>query len=209
LVVTSIGMCITALVLPRASADRPAAFTIDYFRDADRKTANWAVASKQAPLPEGFPGEWQKGVLPYNMRTRWVAKAPLLDTPAPSARIVSSSPAGNGRRVRLALSTGGANAVAIRFPENAPLLALGKPGHLEPVPATGDPKKASLRCSGRSCDGFVIEALLGDRKPIEAELFATRFSLPVEGKPFQAARPRNAHPQYGPDSTITLVRARL
>ena len=24
-----------------------------------------------------------------------------------------------------------------------------------------------------------------------------------------AARPANAHPQYGPDSTITLVRARL
>ena len=209
LVVTAIGMWIAALVLPRASADRPAAFTIDYFRDADKKTANWAVASKQAPLPEGFPGEWRKGVLPYNMRTRWVAKAPLLGTPAPAAKIVGSAPAGNGRRVRIALSAAGANAVAIRFPEDVPLRALGKPGQLEPIPATGEPRKASLRCSGRSCDGFVVEALLGDRKPIEVEVFATRFLLPPEGKPLQAARPANAHPQYAPDSTITLERARL
>jgi hypothetical protein len=143
------------------------------------------------------------------MRTRWVAKAPLLVTPTPAARIIGSVPAGNGRRVRIALSDGGANAVAIRFPENAALLALGKPGQLEPIPADGEPKKASLRCSGRSCDGFVIEALLGDRKPVEVELFATRFALPPEGQPLQAARPANAHPQYAPDSTITLVRARL
>ena len=31
--------------------------SIDYYRDANAGTANWTVASKQAPLPEKLPGK--------------------------------------------------------------------------------------------------------------------------------------------------------
>jgi len=51
--------------------------------------------------------------------------------------------------------------------------------------------------------------LLGDRKPVEVELFSTRFGLPPEGQALVAARPGNAMPQYAPDSTITMTRIRL
>ena len=101
LLIAAAGLWIAALVVPRASAERPLSFSIDYFRDADRKTASWGVATKQAPLPDGFPGHWRKGVLPYNGRTRWISPAPLVTTPVPAARLVASEPDGAGRRIRI------------------------------------------------------------------------------------------------------------
>jgi hypothetical protein len=126
-----------------------------------------------------------------------------------TARLVSTAPAGAGRRIRIALSPGGGDAVAIRFPERAKVLALGLPGQAVPVPPDGQPSKAALRCTGRSCEGLVIEALLGESRPVTVELYSTRFGLPPQGAPLLAARPRNAIPQYAPDSTITRSHAKL
>ena len=193
-----------ALFAPRTSADRPGAFTIDYFRDDSAGKTQWTVASKQAPLPSAFPGEWKRGVPAYSGRTRWVSPAPLLDIPRPDVRFVKSEPVGQGRRVWLVLSPGGANAVAIRFHEQTNIVRLGIPGATIAMPAEGEPEKALLRCSGRSCEGLVIEALLADRAKVTADLIATRFSLPPEGAPLAAKRPATAHPQYGPDSSIRL-----
>jgi hypothetical protein len=195
--------------MPRASAERPLGFSIDYYRDAAGNKADWAVATKQAPLPSDFPGEWHKGELPYNGRPRWIAPAPRLQAPMPQVRIIASETAGSGRRVRIVLSTGGANTIAIRFPADAKVLAVGLPGAALPIPAEGDPQKALLRCTGRSCDGLQIEVLFGDRQPVTAELFATRFGLPPEGIKLEAARPANAQPQYAPDETITRATTRL
>ena len=209
LAVTAIGFWVAALVVPRASAERPAAFTIDYFRNHTGDKAYWTVASKQAPLPATFPGNWSRKVLDYSSRTRWVSAAPMLDVPAPGLRVLRSMPVGQGRRVWLALSPGGGNAVAIRFAKQSKVEALGLSGAALPLPATGDPEKAALRCSGRSCEGLVIEALFADREPVIAELFATRFALPPEGAPLAALRPANAHPQYGPDSSVRMKTVRF
>lgn len=202
-------MCIAALAVPRASAERPLSFSVDYFRDATKDTAKWAAATKQAPLPSAFPGNWSKAVLPYNSRTRWVTPAPLLQTPIPTARVIASAPSGAGRRMRLVLSPGGGNTIAIRFPKDGRVLALGLAGGAILMPAKGEPEKPLLRCTGRSCEGLAIEVVLADAKPIEAELFSTRFGLPPEGEPLAAARPANAIPQYAPDQTITMSRIRL
>jgi hypothetical protein len=202
-------LCGAALAVPRASAERPLGMSIDYYREANFGTAKWAVTSKQAPLPEGFPGRWRKDTLPYNGRTRWIANAPLIATPVATARLVASAPVGNGRRIRIALSPGGGDSIAIRFPEDAKLLAVGLPGEAVPVPPNGEPKKAALRCTGRSCDGLVIEALLGDPRPVKVELYSTRFALPPQAAPLVAARPRSAIPQYAPDSTITRSHVKL
>ena len=206
LAVAALGLWTAALLLPRSSAERPASFSIDYFRDADHGTASWGIASKQAPLPASYPGEWHKGVLPFNGRTRWISEAPVVDTPVPTAKLISNDAVGAGRRIRIALSAGGGNAVTLRFARTAKLLAVGLPAAPERLPAKGEPAKAMLRCSGRSCEGFVIEAVLADRAPVEAELFSYRFTLPAEGAKLQAARPANAIPQYSPDETVTLKR---
>jgi len=207
--IAALGLWVAALAIPRSSAERPLQFSIDYFRDATKQRASWSVATKQAPLPRGYPGQWSKQVLPYNGRTRWVSAAPLLDTPIPSAIILSTEPSGAGRTVRLSLSPGGGNTVAIRFQKNAKLLALGLAGSPVALPPKGEPDKPLLRCTGRSCEGLQIEAIFADNRPIEVELFSTRFGLPPQGQPLEAARPRNAIPQYAPDSTITMSRVKL
>jgi hypothetical protein len=207
--IAALGLSGAALAMPRASEKRPLGMSIDYYRDANSGSANWAVATKQAPLPDKFPGMWSKGTLPYNGRTRWLSKAPLLPTPVAAARLVSSEAAGKGRRIRVALSPGGGNSMAIRFPESAQVIAMGLPGAAVPVPADGEPSKPSLRCTGRSCEGLVIEALLGNSRPVTAELFSTRFGLPPEAAPLVGARPRNAIPQYAPDSTISRTQVKL
>src|SRR4029078_12516998 len=94
----TLGLSAAALAMPRSSAERPLGMSIDYYREADFGTASWAVATKQAPLPRNFPGTWRKDPLPYNGRTRWVSRAPLLATPVATARLVASAPAGRGRR---------------------------------------------------------------------------------------------------------------
>jgi hypothetical protein len=207
--VAAIGLWTAMVAIPRSSAERPLQFSIDYFRDATKQKANWAVATKQAPLPRGYPGRWAKAVLPYNGRTRWVSATPLLQTPEPTARVIASEPKGAGRRIRLALSPGGGNTIAIRFPKDAKLLALGLAGAPVTLPPKGEPDKPLLRCTGRACEGLQIDAVFGDNRPVEAELFSTRFGLPPEGRPLIAARPKNAIPQYAPDQTITMSRIRL
>jgi len=207
--VAAIGFWIAAMAIPRSSAERPLQFSIDYFRDATKQKANWAVATKQAPLPRGYPGQWDKKVLPYNGRTRWVSEAPLLETPVPTATIVSTEPVGQGRKVRLSLSLGGGNTFAIRFPKDAKLTTLGLVGAPVPLPPKGEPDKPILRCTGRACEGLQIEAVFADNRPVEAELFSTRFGLPPQGQPLVAGRPKNAIPQYAPDQTITMSRIKL
>jgi hypothetical protein len=107
------------------------------------------------------------------------------------------------------LSPGGGDAVTIRFAKETRLLALGLAGAPERLPPSGPPEKPLLRCTGRSCEGLTIEAVLADRRPIEAELFSYKFALPPEGSGLEAKRPKNAIPQYAPDSTITMTRLRL
>jgi predicted small lipoprotein YifL len=207
--IAAVALWLAALLIPRASAERPLGFSIDYFRDASAKTAHWAVATKQAPLPPRFPGRWEKSVLPYNGRTRWVSLAPLLSTPTPIARVIASQASGAGRRVLIALSPGGGNTVSIRFPKEADIKALGPVGAPVPIPATGEPDKPILRCTGRTCEWLQVEVVFGNKKPVEAELFSTRFGLPAEGQPLVIARPANAIPQYAPDQTITMSRLKL
>ena len=89
------------------------------------------------------------------------------------------------------------------------MLALGLAGAAQPIPEHGEPEQAGLRCTGRSCEGLQVEVVLGDRRPLDVELFSTRFGLPREGRPLEAARPANAIPQYAPDQTITRVRVGL
>jgi hypothetical protein len=66
-----------------------------------------------------------------------------------------------------------------------------------------------LRCSGRSCDGAVVDLLVGSRAPLPLTLIGIRAGLPPEGAPLLRARPANAQPQYSPDGTIGVAKLRL
>ena len=191
--------------MPRTSEERPGAFTIDYVRDDLRGKANWTVASKQAPLPGGWDrGKWRDAVMPHSGRRRWVTRAPAIDVPRPMIRLLSSVSDGKGRRVRLAIGRGGGDAVALKFAKHVPLIAMGLPGRSRLISRAAEPGSAFLRCTGRACDGLVLELRLGDRRQVKAELIGTRFALPREGMAFAAARPSRSHPQYAPDSSVRI-----
>lgn len=200
-----------ALAIPRSSADRPLAFTVDYVRDDSERRAYWAVASKQAPLPESWSsfGPWKRGVLPYSGRTRWLAKAPLLDVPAGSVRKLGEVRNGERRIVRLMLGSGGSNTLSLKFAKDVAVTAMGLPGAMQRIDPKAKPQPGFLRCTGRSCDGLVVDVEFGSAKPVEALLIAARFGLPPQGAKLDSARPANSHPQYGPDSAIRISKIRL
>ena len=199
-----------AMLMPRASADRPLAFTIDHVTDESDGSASWAIAAKQAPLPEAFDqfGPWEAAPLPYNKRLRWQAEAPSVAGPSARVGIVGQQVEAQGRRLRLRLDLGGGDAVMLRFEENALVKAMGLPGKAR---AFDDKAEGPfvLRCTGRRCDGLEVEVLLGGRAPVETMLVAQRFAPPVAARPLLAARPANAHPQYSPDSTVRVSRLKL
>ena len=204
--IAALGLSAAAMVMPRTSEVRPGAFTIDYVRDDVRGKTNWTVASKQAPLPESWSrfGAWRAAVMPHNGRRRWITDAPTIDVPRPAIRLLSSRPSGKGRIVQLAIGRGGNDAVSLKFDKRVAVVAMGLPGRMRSIPRDAEPGPAFLRCTGRSCDGLILEVRLADRKKVKAELIGTRFGLPDEGKPLAAARPANTHPQYAPDSNIRI-----
>ena len=204
--IIALALWSAAMLIPRSSDDRPAAFTIDYVRDDVRGKSNWAVASKQAPLPEGWGrfGPWRGAEMAYNGRRRWIAPAPTIEVPRPTIRLLSSTADGNGRVVRLAIGRGGGDSVTIKFDKKIGVVAMGLPGKLRSLPRDAEPGPSFLRCTGRACDGLELEVRLADRKPVKAEVIGARFGLPAEGQPLAAARPANAHQQYAPDSSIRI-----
>nr|WP_294851273.1 M20/M25/M40 family metallo-hydrolase [uncultured Sphingomonas sp.] len=200
-----------ALFLPRGTAARPEAFTIDYVRDDVTGSTNWAVASKQAPLPQSMMrfGPWETKRLSYNGRLRWVADAPALNIPTASLRRTSNVVSGEGRVATLRLRTGGANAVLLRFDKSAPIRSMGLPGERHAIVGAGTDGPFVIRCSGRSCDGMNIEIEIGSPKPVSALLIAQDFSPPSEAHALIAAAPPHSQPQYAPNGAFRIRGYRL
>jgi hypothetical protein len=196
-----------SLLAPRSSAERPLAFLIDYVRDDDARAAHWSVASKQAPLPAAWSriGKWEKGVLPFSGRTRWLSEAPMLEVPRAAVETLGERKTATGRLLRLRLRTGGANVVSLRFGEEVAVRAAGLPNTLVAIDRGAQREPSILRCSGRACDGLVVDIDLAETKAVEAKLIASTFGLPPEGAPLQALTPRHAHPQYGTHSRIRIT----
>jgi hypothetical protein len=191
-----------ALLMPRASAERPLAFTLDHVQDASTGKAVWAAATKQAPLPDIFDqfGPWKAAPLPYNKRLRWQAAAPRLGPLSGNLTVLAVSAQAKGRLVRVKLDRGGADGLLLRFDEKVPVLAMGLPGKPRTIGKDADKGPSFIRCSGRGCDGLEVELLFGTARPVEAMLVVQRFAPPREAAPLLAARPRTAQPQYSPDS---------
>ena len=207
----AIGLWAAALFMPRSSADRPLAFTIDHVQDERTGKAAWAVAAKQAPLPASYDrfGPWRAAPLPYNKRLRWQAAAPPIDGPRGELAVLANVPDGTGRHLRLKLGRRGADALILRFDEDARVLAMGLPGRPRKIDEQADKGPSFIRCSGRSCDGLVVDVVLGSAKPVTAMLVVQRFGPPREAAPLLAARPGHAHPQYAPDSQVRVRAVKL
>ncbi len=196
-----------AMIIPRTSATRPGALTIDYLRDDVQKRADWSVSNGLSPLPRGWRrfGPWRKEELRNSKSKRWLARAPILPLPSPMVRIVSITPDGKGRRVTLTVDRGGFDTMGLRFAKEVAVTAMGLTGDPQIIPKSAGDGFSLLRCAGGSCDGLSVELRFADRRPVEAELIGTRFALPAEARPLVAARPASHIPQYAPNSSVRII----
>ncbi len=192
------------------SEDRQQQWTLQHVTDPQLRQPVWSVVNDRKPLPAAWSslGQWRLGTLPGGTRQRWLSPARPVAGLAPARVLpVEAGAAPGGRRVRLRLQANGADSIVVIMPKEAVVAGLGIPGQ---VRAIGRAAKGpyTLACTGRSCDGQVVELLIGP-KPIEVEVVGTRWALPASAAPLVAARPAYARPQYQPDATITVERLRL
>ena len=201
-----------AALAPAYSADRKQAFGIEYLWNEDSRKAHWLVVNDGAPLPPGFAaaaGAFRKDVeVPYSTRKRWMAPA---TGRAPVARIVkvseTSSPA--GREVKLSLQAPGMESVVVKAPAEAGLIAMSASGSARRFGKGASDAPTYIRCHGRSCDGMMIDLLIGHKRPVVLTISGIRSGLPPEAAALAAARPANAAPQFSPDQTIGVSRVRI
>ncbi len=191
---------------PAYSADRQQLFTIEYVWDADAREGRWAVNNDGRLVP--FAAEWERVELPYSLRRRWASPAPAVPVAAPAVTLVANRPVAGGRRLSLRLATNGAESVSLIAPPDAPLRRAGSGAFLQPFAAGGADDRYVVRCTGRSCDGATLDLIVGGREPVEFTIVGTRAGLPAEAAALVRARPALARPQYAPDSTITVAKAR-
>jgi hypothetical protein len=192
------------------SEDRQQQWTLQHVSDPKLRQPVWSVVNDRKPLPAAWAslGQWRLGTLPGGTRQRWLSPARAVAGLSPARVLpVEAAAAPGGRRVRLRLQPNGADSIVVILPKEAVVAGLGIPGQVRSFDRTAK-GPYSLACTGRACDGQVVELLIGP-KPVEVEVVGTRWALPPAAAPLIAARPATARPQYLPDATIMVERVRL
>ncbi|WP_162789341.1 MULTISPECIES: M20/M25/M40 family metallo-hydrolase [Sphingomonas] len=201
-----------ALFVPAYSADRQQQWTLQYVVDPAERQPVWSVVGDRKPLPTSWRrfGHWRLETIPaLGNRQRWVAPAPAVSGLLPASAIpVEQAAVPGGRRLRLRLQANGADSVTVTADEKATVLGLGAPGQLRRIDPRQSKGSYSLTCTGRSCDGQVVELLVGP-KPVVLTILATRWALPPAAAPLKAAQPAFARAQYLPDATVVVSRLKL
>ncbi|NJC06147.1 MFS family permease [Sphingomonas kaistensis] len=200
-----------AALAPAYSADRQQQWTLQYVVGAGPDQPFWSVVNDRKPLPEAWRefGQWRLGTLPLGTRQRWLSPARPVEGFVPARALPAEAVARpGGRRVRLRLQANGADSIVLLAPEGAAIAGLGIPGQVRAIDSKGTKGPYTLSCTGRSCDGQVVELLVGPQ-PVKLQVTGTRWALPAAAAPLMAARPAHARPQYQPDATITIERIRI
>jgi hypothetical protein len=201
-----------AAAVPAYSADRQQRFSIEHVTDTNSGKAVWSVLNGGVRVPDAYrsAGKWRWEKLPYGIRKRWIADAPVLSgAKAPAVDQVASVTSGTRRAITLRLRSNGAERVSLVAPEDARIRAAGTAGFVRPIDAAAEEGEYSISCSGRSCDGMMLEIVSDSPKPIQFIAVGAKSGLPESAGALLAARRKFARPQYSPDQTIAFARVRL
>jgi hypothetical protein len=200
------------LIVPAYSQERQQIFTIEYVRDFGTGRAQWGVYSDGAPVPEAYRElrEWERTAVPYASRNRWMTGAPVEDSLRPPRVVkVGEQPVPGGRSVRVRVEMNGWDRFQLDLPASARPIAMRADRW---TPTFGDGKgdgAATVRCVGRSCDGFTFDLIVGSSGAVDARLIGNVARLPAAAAPLVQNRPEHARPQYVPDASYVLVPVRL
>jgi hypothetical protein len=209
-----------AVLAPAYSADRQQQWTLQYVLQQG-KAPVWSIVNDRKALPDDLRKliDWRQGTLPPGRRLRWIAPAPVQPgfaaptlEPAGDIPIVEAPLSGGpgrrvGRSLLFRLSSNGADSIAFVIDRPGALLGGGINGRQLRL-ATGTKAPYTLTCTGRSCDGAVVQLDLRGG-PVDVQMVATHWRLPPAAAPLRAARPLHARPQYLPDATLLISRVRI
>jgi hypothetical protein len=201
-----------AAAAPAYSANRQQRFTIEHVTDFTARRSYWSVLNDGAPLPAGYgaAGKWHEGKLASSERLRWLAAAPAApDVRPPLLQVVEAVAEGNERRLKVRLRANGSERVYLIAPAEARIRTAGVADFVRPIGSDDSSGKFTIACSGRSCDGTELLIDLYNAKPVPITVVGSRNGLPETAAPLVEGRPRNARPQYTPDETVTISRAKL
>jgi hypothetical protein len=201
-----------AAAAPAYSADRQQRFVIEHVTDADRGNAYWSILNGHASLPDAYRSEskWNWAKLPYAEPQRWLAKAPVQPgTKAPIVEPIAMLRNAKQRTITVRLHSNGAQRIALVAPEDARIRSAGTTGFGRPIDSAAEDGQYSVSCSGRSCDGMMLQIVTDNPKSIEFLVVGAKSGLPQSAQPLIAARPQFAQPQYTPDQTVVFGRVKL
>lgn len=201
---------VAVALAPAYSADRKQNFRIEYAWDQQKRQGLWLIADDGASLPPAFSGFHGQIEVPWSTAKRRAAPAPPLPLAPPRVdKLAESSTPGGGRWIRLRLASGGSDQILLRAAPDSGLIGVRVAGSAARFGTGGKKDPFFIRCAGRSCDDAVMDLFVARPGPLDIALIGIRFGLPAAAAPLVAARPATAQPQYSPDSSFAVGRARL
>ena len=94
-------------------------------------------------------------------------------------------------------------------PEDAKIRSAGVQGFIRPVDQN-ETGKYVIGCSGRNCDGMILEIVTDHPKPIQFTVVGETSGFPSDSVArFIHEYPNYAEPQYSSDATIAFTRVNL
>jgi hypothetical protein len=192
---------------PAYSPDRQQLLRIEYALEDGK--GRWLLASDGGPLPAAFSGFGVPVKVPWSASRRRTAPAPVLAASTPAIDILADRPFPQGRVLTLRLRANGAEQMVLRGEPDSAVKAVRLGGSLARTGKGAAKDPYFVRCVGRSCDGAVLDLLVGRAAPLPLTLIGIRSGLPPEGAALIRARPADAQPQYSPDVTIGVAKIRL
>jgi hypothetical protein len=192
---------------PAYSPDRKQMLRIEYALEDGK--GRWLLASDGGALPAAFARFGDPMKVPWSASRRRTADAPALAAPTPSVETLANRPSPQGRILTLRLRANGADQIVLRGEPDAAVKAVRLGGSPASTGKGAAKDPYFIRCVGRSCDGAVLDLLVGRAVPLPLTMIGIRSGLPPEGAALLRARPANAQPQYSPDVTIGVAKVRL
>ena len=169
----------------------------------------WSVLNDGAPVPRAAGSGWSRGTLPLSEARRWLADAPAdSGIRAPAVSRLGQVRSGSERTLTLRIAANGNDEIALIAPDDSRVRRAGVAGFVRPIDQQADGKYV-ISCTGRACDGVVLELVIGRPQPVEFLVVGSRAALPPTAASLVAARPRFARPQYSPDASIAFTNVKL
>lgn len=201
-----------AALAPAYSVERKQRLSLEYVWDGATGKARWMAYHDRGRLPEAMKalGKVERGVaVPWSSYRRWAVDGSGPAVPPPALERIGERVVDGNRAVSFRLRMRGSDVFRLVGAGGTRFLAVRAGGSLRRFGGNEGSAAPVLRCHGRSCDGLEVTLLIAGTAPVDAVVVGTRSGLPPPGAILTSGRARTSQPQYVPDTTVAVGKARL